>query len=158
MATKQQEVSTQTSNYISFTQQVSTSTSAEFLNGLNTSIGDFPPASASTVTTTFDIEGQNLILTCQSVVGYGVTAGTANGLQIALDGHAVTDILLDDTYVVKRHAWNKYNKIEIKNIPFSKVSIVSTGVISGANSIDTGSLTKTDGGATNQIGCIVLYS
>ena len=157
MATKKQEVSIQSSNYIAFTQTVETSTTNEFLNGLNTSIADFPGNADMTVTTEFNIQGQNLMLTANSVVGYYVSGGTATGLNLIQDGHGVIDILLDDTYAVKRHAYNKQTIIEIKNIPFSKVSIVTTCPIAGGKSLYAGSLTITDGAAQNQIGNVLLY-
>jgi len=158
MATKKQEVSLQSSNYISFTQTVDTSTTLEFINGLNTSVADFPPSADITVTTEFNIEGQNLTLTANSVVGYYVSGGTATGLNLIQDGHAVVDILLDDTYAVKRNAFNKHAIIEIKNIPFSKVSIITSAAIAGGNSLYAGSLTITDGFAQNHISSVLLYS
>ena len=134
MSNKFTNVSYQSAKEIIFDVTASSSTTAEFTNGF--------ASSDALIETEFNIEGEGLIIDCYARQTLISATGTAHPFYYFQAGTTDTAILLDDVFVQKPHGWNQKAIFQIKNRPFSKITIQNYCFVNAAKSIyrDTGTL------------------
>ena len=134
MSNKFTNISYQSAKEIIFNVTASSSTAAEFTNGF--------ASSDALIETEFNIEGEGLIIDCYATQNLISASGTAHPFYFFQAATVDTSILLDDVTVQLTHSWNQKAIFQIKNRPFSKITIQNYCFVNAAKSIyrETGTL------------------